>query len=590
MSEEVGKKSIIFNLTKRETHHPNNGFKKLFKKLKSNYKVSINKEEISKEKLSEADLFVFGGCREPFTKSEFDDLEAWLNGGGRALFLMGDGGEEKTDSNLNYLLEKKGISFNNDSVMRSVYYKYLHPKEVYIADGVLVPDLARKKNDINTGINKKNSSSAGNKSSQHSKNSKSSSSSAGEKLCFVYPYGATVNIQLPARPLLSSGPISYPMNRPVAGVWEQLIRDGGNSTNTDNNNNSNNNNNNNNSNNSNAVKRGKIVAVGSVDIFSDDWLDKEENGKLGELLFAWLLDEVKLEMNLDRLDSDLADAELGSTTVPNIEALAQAIKPCLQGIDDLPRDFTKLFDMAMFKFDVDLIPQVINTYETLGVPHEPLTLIPPQFECPLPKLTPAMFPPTMRECGAPALDQFDLDEHFAQEDIRLAQLTNKCSQGEEDLEYYIAESGEILNVIKDLPYGERSAKHILFHIFSRIVSFKKSDNGLMDMNNGMHNGNCMKGGVEVKGYPYDENQGGGYSIASPVNSNQQHDHELSGDSTHFAGVHATVTAIPVPVPVHMPRVDLVPLNSISNRSNLEALDSNYFIGGQSIGDEYKSRK
>lgn len=38
-----------------------------------------------------------------------------------------------------------GIECNNDSVLRSVYYKYLHPKEVFIADGILVPDLAKKK-------------------------------------------------------------------------------------------------------------------------------------------------------------------------------------------------------------------------------------------------------------------------------------------------------------------------------------------------------------------------------------------------------------------------------------------------------------
>lgn len=44
-----------------------------------------------------------------------------------------------------YLIYSYGISCNNDSVLRSVYYKYLHPKEVFIADGILVPDIARKK-------------------------------------------------------------------------------------------------------------------------------------------------------------------------------------------------------------------------------------------------------------------------------------------------------------------------------------------------------------------------------------------------------------------------------------------------------------
>jgi hypothetical protein len=43
------------------------------------------------------------------------------------------------------LLTRYGISVNNDSVLRSVYYKYLHPKEVFVAEGVLVPDIPRKK-------------------------------------------------------------------------------------------------------------------------------------------------------------------------------------------------------------------------------------------------------------------------------------------------------------------------------------------------------------------------------------------------------------------------------------------------------------
>lgn len=144
-------------------------------------------------------------------------------------------------------------------------------------------------------------------------------------------------------------------------------------------------------------------------------------------------------------------------------------------MDDLPRDFTKLFDSDMFRFDTNLIPLTIQIYELLGVPHESLTLIPPQFECPLPKLQPATFPPAMREPAPPALDQFDLDEHFAKEGLRLAQLTNKCTSGEEDLEYFIGESGEILGIMQDLPYGERSAKHILFHIFKQIVDFKRQD-------------------------------------------------------------------------------------------------------------------
>merc|ERR1711916_171883 len=186
----------------------------------------------------------------------------------------------------------------------------------------------------------------------------------------------------------------------------------------------------------------------------------------------------------------------------------------------------KLFDTSLFSFDTTLIPKVVNLYKLMGVPHdEALTLIPPQFECPLPKSAPATFPPAMREPSAPALDQFDLDEHFAKENIRLSQLTNKCSNGEEDLEYYIAESGEILGITKDLPFGERSAKHILFHIFKQIVN-------LLD----------------------------GYS--SPVE------------------------AIPVKS-LNIAHVDLAPMKEVAGKAKLETLDSSMHIGGLAIGGDTK---
>lgn len=268
-----------------------------------------------------------------------------------------------------------------------------------------------------------------------------------EKLGFVYPYGVSLNIQKPARPLLSSGQVSYPMNRPIAAVWEAETMTGD--------------------------QRGRLIVIGGVELFGDDWLDKEENAKLCDVMFSWLSGDLEVDMTSDRGDSQLWEY----TRAPNIEAMSQTIKPCLQGMDDLPKDFTKSFELNMFGFDTSLIPQAVKLFHQLGVPHDALTLIPPQFECPLPKLQPATFPPAMREPAPPALDQFDLDEHFAPEAIRLAQVTNKCAGGDDDLEYYIGECGEILGLMNDLPFGERSAKHILFHVFKHIVEYKKSDAG-----------------------------------------------------------------------------------------------------------------
>ena len=130
----------------------------------------------------------------------------------------------------------------------------------------------------------------------------------------------------------------------------------------------------------------------------------------------------------------------------------------------------------------------------MNVKHEPLSLIAPQFECPLPPLDPAVFPPALREPAPPALDQFDLDEEFANEKIRLAQLTNKCS--DEDIEFYVREAGDILGITDmaakaaaedrpslksgkdgkvELPEGADGAKIVLHYVLTQLVKFKKKE-------------------------------------------------------------------------------------------------------------------
>lgn len=64
------------------------------------------------------------------------------------------------------------------------------------------------------------------------------------------------------------------------------------------------------------------------------------------------------------------------------------------------------------------VPEAVSLYQQLGVKKAPLSLIPPAFETPLPPLTPATFPPVLREPPPPALELFDLDEAFAGEQVR----------------------------------------------------------------------------------------------------------------------------------------------------------------------------
>lgn len=127
----------------------------------------------------------------------------------------------------------------------------------------------------------------------------------------MYPYGASMTVQAPALPLLSSGPISYPLNRPIAGVWERAAvgkknveKDVGKTVGKD-------------------VDRavesgsrgpGRLLVMASTEVFGDEWLDKEENGKLCDMLVRWLLDEgsIKLQRQV-------------SHTLCNTDAVAVAV-------------------------------------------------------------------------------------------------------------------------------------------------------------------------------------------------------------------------------------------------------------------------
>ncbi|CAM9519151.1 unnamed protein product [Ascophyllum nodosum] len=506
-------KTILFDASKRETHHPGYGFKKLSRRLKSCYKLQINKDELSAEALRGVSLVIFGSPRERFLQDEFKAIKGFLKGGGSVAFLLGEGGEERLGTNVNYLLEEYGMTVHKDSVARATYHKYMHPKEVFISHGILIPDIARMKDE--TSLSRRRGSvragkpgGCGNGARRNSSPAATAPSLADDAtllsgdrtggydgLTFVYPYGATMTVQSPAHPVLSSGPISYPLNRPIAGVWEHHVdvvsgRSSGGSGNGQ------------------AGARGvgqggreprpedheedeaapssepsspkgpgRLLVVGSSDIFADSWLDKEENAKLCDVFMRWLLGESGVQLPWRR-DYEISE----SRRVPNTESLADRLRCCLQESEGLPKNFTKLFNDSLFGFDTKMIPETVEAYSLLGVKHEPLTLIPPEFERPLPQLSAAVFPPILRDLPPPALDRFDLDEHFASDRIRLAQITNKCSAG--DLEYYVRECGEIAGVTAELSEDLRGSMEpmgILDFVFKRLISFKMlNQEGAMD--------------------------------------------------------------------------------------------------------------
>lgn len=102
--------------------------------------------------------------------------------------------------------------------VRTVHYKYFHPKEALISDGVLNRALLDA-----AGSNAKSRLAA---TGGDDLDGTIGALSRGREfdgtgLDFVYPSGATLAVQKPAVALLSSGKIAYPMHQPLAAMWSQ---------------------------------------------------------------------------------------------------------------------------------------------------------------------------------------------------------------------------------------------------------------------------------------------------------------------------------------------------------------------------------
>ena len=69
----------------------------------------------------------------------------------------------------------------------------------------------------------------------------------------------------------------------------------------------------------------------------------------------------------------------------------------------------------------------------------------------------------------PSLDQFDLDEEFAESSVRLAHLSNTCTS--EDLDYYVEEAGSIIGLINETE-TETDAKTVLHALFKKVSQTK----------------------------------------------------------------------------------------------------------------------
>ena len=139
------------------------------------------------------------------------------------------------------------MRFKGDSVVRTAYYKYIHPKECYIDNARVHPEflktvknVAKKKkivfNDDLLDAEENFNEDDGN-------------------LKFVYAYGQSLEVAMTTSVVLNSGVIAYPANRALAAC------------------------------NLSNSKKGRIFVFGSERFFEDEFFEKEENKKISVRMF-----------------------------------------------------------------------------------------------------------------------------------------------------------------------------------------------------------------------------------------------------------------------------------------------------------------
>ena len=93
-----------------------------------------------------------------------------------------------------------------------------------------------------------------------------------QSLSFLYPHGATLNVARPATAVLSTGSVSFPQDRPVLALYQHP-----------------------------AAPAGKLAVLGSAALLSDQYIEKEDNSRVKDVILSFLTSD---EVRLNKIDAE----------------------------------------------------------------------------------------------------------------------------------------------------------------------------------------------------------------------------------------------------------------------------------------------
>ena len=254
---------------------------------------------------------------------------------------------------------------------------------------------------------------------------------------FGFANGNTLEVNSPSVPILTSGQSSYPLNRPI--ISHAQI----------------------------GSKNGTLTVIGSPHMFCDEWLPKEDNQKLLEFLIELTITQ-KEELN--QIDAEHPEVTERWYT-PDVASMSERLRSCIQESERMKPDIRDNFDDGLFRMDLSFVTDTQELAQVLGLKNEPLETVAPQFDTALPPLTPAIFPPQMREPPGPVLELFDLDDAFASPKARLAQLAQRTTP--KNAEKFAVQAAKILGILPKLPADKQTGRNVLEYVFTQVVRWKR---------------------------------------------------------------------------------------------------------------------
>jgi intraflagellar transport protein 52 len=212
---------------------------------------------------------------------------------------------------------------------------------------------------------------------------------------------------------------------------------------------------------------GSLTVVGSAHMFSDEWIKCEAN----EPLCAFLIElAITGKAQLNKIEADHPEINERYWN-PDVASMSERLRSCIQESEKMRTRFTDNFDRGLYKMDLSFLTDTDALAKMLGLKNEALETVAPQFDTALPPLTPAVFPPQMKDSKGPVLELFDLDDAFASPKTRLAQLAQRAAV--KSAEKFAVQAAKILGILPKLPHDKQDGRCVLEYVFTQVVRWKR---------------------------------------------------------------------------------------------------------------------